>query len=98
MTVGHHLEDDVLISVTECRPERVGGVSGAGPVEYHGSLARLEPPVPADQLVPLGGGRHHQLTGREALSIRYVSLSDWSLSQLSEYIWTLNLQTHFTLC
>ena len=73
MTVGHHLKDDVLISVTECRPKRVGGVSGAGPVEYNGPLAWLEPPVPAHQLVPLGGGSHHQLAGREALNIEYVS-------------------------
>ena len=28
VTVGHHFEDDILVAVTECRAEGVGGVGG----------------------------------------------------------------------
>ena len=65
--VWHDLEDDVLVAIAECGSEGVGGVGGAGPVEDHRSLARLQETILAYEGVPLRGGRHLQRCCRHAL-------------------------------
>lgn len=51
--IRHHLEDDILVTVTKRRPERIRRVRRASPVQNDGPLARLKV---AAQLVPFTVG------------------------------------------
>ena len=55
MTIGHHFEYDILVAVTECRAEGVGGVGGGGSVQHHRPLGGVEQ---LGHVVPLCVGRN----------------------------------------
>lgn len=64
VTVGHDLEDDVLIAIAKGGSERVGRVGGRGPIEDHGSLTGLHL---VGDILPFGEGCYGDGRGRDEL-------------------------------
>ena len=68
VTVGHHFEYDILVAITECRAEGVGGVGGGGSVEHHRPLGGVEQ---LGDVIPLCVGRNvHGLLLTAALQLQ----------------------------